>query len=144
VRATTAVALPPSPAADTPLLRAGRRAVLGACGVLLAAFTVGLALWAVHAEDLSPIWAAPDGWSAGQVREVLAGWGLPPGWYVAYFILLEILLAAVSVAAVWFVLRGGSSWFRLYLAFELVLFATAGGGVPLVIAELYPQLADLV
>ncbi|MGN9914710.1 histidine kinase [Phytohabitans sp. LJ34] len=124
-------------------LRIGRAVVLAATGVLLALFAAGLVLWATHAGELLPLWVAPDGaWTAGQLRAVLAGWGVPVGWFAGYFILLELLLVAASVVAAWFVLRGALSWFRLYLVFVLVLFATAGGGVPLVVGELYPAVAD--
>ena len=122
-------------------LRVGRAVVLAATGALLALFAAGLALWATRAGDPLPLWVAPDGWTATELRGVLAGWGVPIGWYAGYFILLELLLVAASVVAAWFILRGALSWFRLYLVFVLVLFATAGGGVPLVIGDLYPSAA---
>ncbi len=123
-------------------LRIGRAAVLAAAGGLLALFAAGLVLWATHAGELLPVWVAPgDRWTAGQLRGVLTGWGVPVGWYTGYFILLELLLVTASAVAAWFVLRGAVSWFRLYLVFVLVLFATAGGGVPLVIGDLYPSAA---
>ncbi|MET7402407.1 sensor histidine kinase [Dactylosporangium sp. NPDC005572] len=123
-------------------LRAGRAVVLAAIGLLLAGFAAGLIGWGYRADAALPAWVAPEGWSAGQLRDVLVGWGLPQRWYVGYFLLLELMLTAVSVVAAWFVLRGGLSWFRLYLAFVLVLFAVAGGGVPYVVGRLVPALAD--
>ncbi|MFC5002168.1 sensor histidine kinase [Dactylosporangium cerinum] len=123
-------------------LRLGRAAVLTAIGLLLAGFVAGLIVWGHHADEASPAWVAPEGWSAGQLRDVLGGWALPQRWYVGYFLLLELMLTAVSVVAAGFVLRGRLSWMRLYLAFVLVLFAVAGGGVPYVIGSLVPALAD--
>jgi signal transduction histidine kinase len=124
-------------------LRIGRAVVLAATAALLALFAAGLVLWATHAGEVLPLWVAPDStWTAGGLRGVLAGWGVPVGWYTGYFIVLELLLVTASVVAAWFVLRGALSWFRLYLVFVLVLFATTGGGVPLVVGELYPSAAD--
>ncbi|MGW4947416.1 GAF domain-containing sensor histidine kinase [Actinoplanes sp. NPDC004185] len=120
-------------------LRAGRVAVMAVVGVLLAGFAIGIVVWAVHADELLNLWTAPDGWSSLQVRAVLANWGMPVAWYVGYFLTLEVFLVAVSVVAAWFVLRGTLSWFRLYLVSVLILFATAGGGVPLVVAAVHPS-----
>jgi signal transduction histidine kinase len=123
-------------------LRAGRRVVVGAITLLLICFLAGLAAWAAHADTLLARWSAPDGWSTEQVRATLADWGLPAAWFVGYFVFLELMLAVVSIAAAWFVLRGLASWFRLYVAFELVFFAVAGGGVPIVVGHVNPALAD--
>jgi signal transduction histidine kinase len=120
-------------------LRAGRVAVLAVAGLLLAGFVAGIVAWAAHADQVLAEWAAPDGWSTPEVQAVLATWGMPVEWYVGYFLTLELALVAVSVVAAWFVLRGALSWFRLYLVLVLVLFATAGGGVPLVVAAVYPS-----
>ncbi len=131
-------------AADARVLRVGRVTVLAAVGVLLTLFLTGLVLWATHSGSVVTTWSAPDGWTTAGMQAVLAGWSVPVGWYVGYFIGLEVLLTTVTVVSASFVLRGTLSWFRLYLVFVLVLFATAGGGVPAVLAALYPAAADLL
>ncbi len=131
----------------TRAVRVGRIVVVGVAAVLLVGFVLGLVVWATHATEVLTTWAAPDGWSDSGVRAVLAGWGVPVGWYVAYFMALDVFLVAVSVVTACFVLRNAVSWFRLYLVLVLILFATAGGGVPLVVGAAYPALgapAELV
>jgi signal transduction histidine kinase len=122
-------------------VRLGRGAVLVAVAALLGLFAAGLVVWGRHAADLPGGWTGPDGSTAAGVRATLADWGVPVGWWVGYFMALEVFLVAVSVVAAYAVLRGPLSWFRLYLALVLVLFATAGGGVPLVVAGVYPAFA---
>ncbi|WP_131803694.1 histidine kinase [Pseudofrankia sp. BMG5.36] len=112
-------------------LRAGRGVVYVAAGVLLVGFVAGLAMWAARAAEL------PD-----QPLAVLADVGVPLGWYVGYYMALELLLVTTSLVAAYYILRGVLSWFRLYLVFVLVLFATAGGAVPGVIGQLFPSVAD--
>ena len=121
--------------------RAKRGLVLAALAVLLGLFAVGLVEWARHGTALLGGWTAPPGRTAAEVRAGLADWGLPVVWWIGLFLLLEVLLVAVSAAAAYVVLRGTLSWFRIYLAFVLVLFATAGGGVPLAVAEIHPAVA---
>ncbi|GIF69222.1 hypothetical protein Ais01nite_72570 [Asanoa ishikariensis] len=127
--------------AGTRALRAGRVVVSIACATLLVLFAVGVALWVADADRVPELWTAPAGWTADGIRGVLDGWGVPVTGLVAYFVGLEVMLVAVSAAAAYVVLRGPLSWFRLYLAWVLVLFATAGGGVPLVVGALYPATA---
>jgi signal transduction histidine kinase len=119
-------------------LRIGRVVALIAAATLIAAWFLGLALWVLRADSLPPVpfhpWSAPDG------RAALAGWGVSTTGYVTYLALLGVLVVAASVVAAYLVLRGAVSWFRLYLAVALVLFATAGGHVPLVAGTLYPSL----
>ncbi|GIF47128.1 histidine kinase/DNA gyrase B/HSP90-like ATPase [Asanoa ferruginea] len=131
-------------APGTRALRAGRVVVSAGCATLLALFAVGAALWLANAEVAPTLWTAPDGWTVNGLRAVLDGWGVPVTGFAAYFVALEVMLVAVSAAAAYFVLRGPLSWFRLYLAWVLVLFATAGGGVPLVVGGLYPDVAGVV
>jgi signal transduction histidine kinase len=121
------------------MLRVVRVAVLAVAGVLLAGFVTGVVLGAYRGQDRPELFVA-KGWSSGQVREVLADWGVPVGWFVGYWLALDLLLVAVSVVAGYFILRGAVSWFRLYLVLVLVLHATAGGAVPQVLGMLYPQL----
>jgi signal transduction histidine kinase len=112
-------------------LEIGRGVVLAAAGLLLAGFLAGLVLWAGRAGDLPDV-----------PRAVLAAEGVPVGWYLGFYMALELLLVTASVVAAWYVLRGALSWFRLYLAFVLILFATAGGAVPGVVGQLFPAGAD--
>lgn len=104
---------------------------------LLALFGAGLALYGYHGAMRPELLAGTD-WSAGAVEAVLAGWGVPVGWYAAFWIVLELGLAVVSVLAAYVVLRATVSWFRLYLAVVLILHAAAGGGVLVVVGTLFP------
>jgi signal transduction histidine kinase len=129
-------------AAGDRALRAGRGLAQGVIVALLALFAAGIVQWARHGAQMPGGWTAPEGQSPAAVRTALAEWGLPVGWWVGLFLLLEVFLVVVSAVAAYVVLRGTTSWFRLYLAVVLVLFATTGGGVPIVIAGLYPSIAE--
>ncbi|HEX8630217.1 MAG TPA: sensor histidine kinase [Catenuloplanes sp.] len=122
-------------------LRAGRGLAFTVIAALLALFAAGLVQWARHWARMPGGWTGPESRSAAEVRAALAEWGLPAGWWVALFLVLEVFLVAVSAVAAYVVLRSAVSGFRLYLAVALVLFATAGGGVPPAVADLYPALA---
>jgi signal transduction histidine kinase len=108
----------------------------------LIVFLCVLTLWVVRGEELLDVRVAPEPWTPDQVRAVLAGWGLPIRWWIGFFIALELVLVTATVAAGYFILRAALSWFRLYLVFVLILFATAGGNVPVVLGSLYPSLAS--
>lgn len=129
-------------AAGDRALRAGRGLAYALIAVLLALFAAGIVQWARHGAAMPGGWTAPEGRSPAATRAALVEWGLPVGWWVGLFLLLEVFLVAVSAAAAYVVLRGTTSWFRLYLAVVLVLFATAGGGVPIAVAGLYPSVAE--
>jgi two-component system, NarL family, sensor kinase len=104
--------------------------------VVLAAYAVTLVLWFV--KQPSDIQYAP--WSTTEGRAVLADWGVPVTWWIAYLATLMTAFVAVSVGAAVLILRARLSWFRLYVAFVLVLFATAGSEMVLVFDSLFPEL----
>jgi signal transduction histidine kinase len=133
VLVTRSVTIGTKPADRAYELRVGRLVVFWVAGALLALFAAGLLVWGLNAPALPG-----TGFDTARARAVLAGWGLPAGWYVGFLMSLELLLVVVSATAAYLVLRGVLSWFRLYLAFMLVLFATAGGAVPMVLAGRYP------
>jgi two-component system, NarL family, sensor kinase len=58
--------------------------------------------------------------------------GIPVGAVSAYFMLLEVLAATVGIATAMLVLRGATTWFRLYAAVAIALWVTMGGTVPVV------------
>jgi signal transduction histidine kinase len=128
-------------AADPRAIRIGRPAVLTVSAVLLALYVAGLALWLHRAADLPEVAHAP--WSSPAGRAVLAEWGVPVRSWVAYLVVLNLAVAIAAGVAAWLVLRASVSWFRLYLAFTLVLFATAGSELALVLDALYPQLGNV-
>jgi signal transduction histidine kinase len=120
-------------------LRVGQAAVLTAAAALLVSWLLGLVLSVLRADDLPEVPFQP--WSAPGGRAALDDWGVPLRAYVAYLALLGLVVVVASVVAAYLVLRSTLSWFRLYLTFALVLFATAGGHVPLVLGALYPSLS---
>lgn len=123
----------------TPALEVGRGAGLVAAFILIAAFTGTLALWFIRkpTDILYLAWSTPEGLA------ILAGWGVPVHWWIAWYATLMIALLAISVAAAVLLLRAEISWFRLYLAFALVLFATLGSDLTVVFDAMYPDLESV-
>ncbi|WP_143591755.1 sensor histidine kinase [Thermoactinospora rubra] len=119
-------------------LRVGRAVAVALICLLLALYAIGLGVWIVNAAQLPEIEFAP--WSTPQGRLVLEGWGIPAESWAALVALPGLIVTAASVTAAALVVRRETSWFRLYLGFALVLFATAGSETPLVMAALYPEL----
>ena len=122
--------------AGAPLQRAGRGVAVAALPI---AFAVGLAVCLTRIGERPEVLATAD-WTPGGLRAVLAGWGVPIGWYVGYWALLELAIVAVTAAAAYVILRGPVSPFRGYLAAVLLLHATAGGAVLPVLAAFHPWL----
>ncbi|WP_106253058.1 sensor histidine kinase [Nonomuraea fuscirosea] len=118
--------------------RVGRAVVLTLTGLMLVMYAAGLVMWIVEAARLPEVEFAP--WSTPQGRAVLDAWGMPIESWAALVALPGVIVTAAAVTSATLILRRGTSWFRLYLGFTLVLFATGGSEAPLVVAALYPEL----
>ncbi|MEU4408012.1 sensor histidine kinase [Streptosporangium sp. NPDC023963] len=118
-------------------LRAGRAVVLTLVFLVLASYVVAMAIWIVDAARLPEIAYAP--WSTARGRLVLDAWGVPVESWAALVALPGVVVTSAGVTAAALILRRDTSWFRLYLGFVLVLFATAGSEVPLVMAARFPE-----
>ena len=116
------------PSAGSGALRAGRVVCLALCGVLVMGFVASVVSWfVVRPQDI-----AYNAWSTPEGLEVLANWGIPQGWWIAYLVTVQTAALGVCTVAAFFVLRAEVSWFRLYLAFALVLWGTVGSDLSLV------------
>ena len=123
------------PSAGSRALRLGRGVCLASGGALVMGFAVTVVAWfVVRPDDI-----AHNAWSTPNGLEVLADWGIPEGWWIAYLATVQAGALCVCVVAAFFVLRAEVSWFRLYLAFALVLWGTVGSDLSLVFDALVGQ-----
>ena len=118
-----------STSADSHTLRVGRAVCLAGCGALVLGFAVAVVAWFV----VRPADVAHNAWSTPEGRAVLADWGIPPAWWIAYLVVVMTASLVVCVVAAYLVLRAEVSWFRLYVAFALVLWGTVGSDLSLVV-----------
>lgn len=129
------VAVSVRPAMGSPPWRIGRAVAHASVAACATAFIVGLAFWARDDDLVAARWALPSSWSAADLGQVAGDAGIPIGLVSAYFMLLEVLVATAGLVAATLLLRGARSWFRLYLAAALALWATLGGAMAVVYEE---------
>jgi two-component system, NarL family, sensor kinase len=119
-------------AADTPLGRLGRvaaRTVIVCCALV---FAVGLVLWARDDRFTAMMWLFPDVWSVAGLRGAARDLGVPMSSVSSYYMLLEVLAALAGIVAAVLLLRGATSWFRVYAAVAVALWVTLGGTMSVV------------
>ena len=112
----------------------------GAIGLLLCAWTVAAADWVVHAEQVREVEWLP--WTSPEGRAVLTEWGLNPTRWAAFLVIVSGTVVVATVVAARLLLQGSPSAFRAFVAVVLVLFATAGGHVGVVVGTLHPGLGE--
>lgn len=107
----------------------------GAIGLLLCAWSVAAVDWIVHAERVREVAWLP--WTSPEGRAVIAEWGLTPTRWAAFLVFVSGAVVVATVVAARLLLQGSPSTFRAYVAVVLVLFATAGGHVAVVVGTLH-------
>jgi two-component system, NarL family, sensor kinase len=104
--------------------RAAARTVVVGC---VSVFAVGLLLWARDDDFTATMWLLPASWSVAGLRGAARDLGVSISSVSSYFMLLEVLAALAGIVASVLLLRGASSWFRLYAAVAVALWVTLGG-----------------
>lgn len=111
--------------------RRARRAAYVGLVACVTAFGAGLVAWASDAatRDETLLWRLGGSFTLEQVQSAAATLGIPYAVLTASVMLLDIVWLAVGVCAAALVLRGASSWFRIYLAIVLAVWSTTGGAL---------------
>lgn len=113
-------------------LRIARRVLMAASGSIVASYLVLIAAWIIVLPEDIAFYA----WSTSEGLEILESWGIPVRWWVIFLATQTLLLIVISIVAGLLILRAETTWFRLYVAFALVVFATFGSDVSLVLDAL--------
>lgn len=112
----------------------------GAIGLLLCAWSIAAIDWIAHAEQVREVAWLP--WTSDEGRTVLTEWGISPTRWAVFLVLVSGAVVVTTVVAARLLLRGSPTTFRAYVAVVLVLFATAGGHVAVVVGTLHDGLGD--
>jgi signal transduction histidine kinase len=112
----------------------------GAIGLLLCAWSIAAVDWIVHAERVREVAWLP--WTSPEGRAVLTEWGLTPTRWAAFLVFISGAVVVATVVAARLLLQGSTSTFRAFVAVVLVLWATAGGHVAVVVGTLHPGLEE--
>jgi signal transduction histidine kinase len=95
----------------------------------VAAFGGGVITWAASEQtrERTLLWRLGGSWTPEDVQAATADLGISYAVLTAYFLLLDVVWMAAGISAAMLVLRGASSWFRIYLAVVLAVWSTTGG-----------------
>jgi len=114
---------------DSTRWRAGRAIAQILVGVFAALFIIGVVMWA-RSDLTGPIlWNLLKPWDELELIGVLRESDVSLPVLSAYYMLLEIVVAAAGLVAASLILRGADSWFRLYMGVVLALWVTMGGAM---------------